>query len=86
MLRTRSPRPSTAAVLAEIRSLLRDELGNISATLRRLERGALMHLDFQSVANDQLDRVLVRLVKIERAVGICEQPIAPRISRHRALD
>jgi uncharacterized protein YjbI with pentapeptide repeats len=83
--RTRPRRPSTMAVLAEIRSLLRDELGDISATLRRLERGALMQLDIQSVTADQLERVLVRLVKLERAVGICEQPVAPRIGRRWPL-
>jgi hypothetical protein len=82
----RPRRPSTAAVLSEIRSFMRDELGNVSATLRRMERGTRTQLDFQTVTNDQLERVLVRLVKLERAVGVVEQPQTPHIRRRRPLD
>jgi hypothetical protein len=71
MLRTRPRRPS--AILSQIRTLMQDDIGNVTATLRRIERGALTQLQFQEVTNDQLGRVLERLVKIERAVGICEQ-------------
>jgi len=84
MLRTRPRRPS--AILSQIRTLMQDDIGNVTATLRRIERGALTQLQFQEVTNDQLGRVLERLVKIERAVGICEQPQAPRISRRRPTE
>jgi hypothetical protein len=84
--RTRPRRPLTAAVLAEIRALVQDGLGDVSATLRRLERGARTQLDIQSVTADQLANVLARLVKIERHLELVETPQAPRISRRRPLD
>jgi hypothetical protein len=84
--RTGPRRPSTTALLSEIRSLLHHELGNVAASLRRIERGARVQLDIQSVTADQLELVLARLVKLERAVGVVEQPKAPRISRHRLLE
>jgi hypothetical protein len=82
----RPRRPSTAAVLSEIRSFMRDELGNVSATLRRIERGARAQLDVQSVTNDQLERVLIRLVRLERALGVIEQPQTPHVRRRRPSD
>ena len=82
----RPRRPSTAAVLSEIRSFMRDELGNVSATLRRIEHGTRTQLDFQTVTNDQLERVLVRLVRLERALGVVEQPQTPHVRRRRPLD
>jgi hypothetical protein len=85
VLHARPRRPSTAAVLAEVRSLLRSEFGNVTVSLRQLERGSHMQLDIQSVTADQLERVLVRLVKIERHVELVESPQAPRISRRRPL-
>jgi hypothetical protein len=83
VLRTRPRRPSTAALLAELRGLVRDGLGDVSATLRRIERGAFTQLQFQSVTADQLERVLVRLVRLERSLGVVEQPEAPRPTRAR---
>jgi bifunctional non-homologous end joining protein LigD len=38
--RARARRPSTVAILSEVRSLLQDGLGDIAASLRRVERGA----------------------------------------------
>jgi hypothetical protein len=85
VLRARPRRPSTAAMLGEIRALLQDELGNICVALRRIDRGALTQLQFQEVTNDQLGRVLERLVRIERHLDLVESPEAPRISRRRPL-
>jgi hypothetical protein len=47
MLRTRPRRPSTPAILSQIRTLMQDDIGNVTATLRRIERGALTQLQFQ---------------------------------------
>jgi hypothetical protein len=82
----RARRPSTAALLAEVRSLLHHELGNVGLSLRRIERGGRMQLEFQEVTNDALERVLLRLVRLERAAGVVEQPAAPRTDRRRPLD
>ena len=72
-------------VLSEIRALVRDGLGDVRLSLRRLERGARTQLGNQSVTADQLERVLVRLVRIERHLELAETPQAPRISRRRPL-
>jgi hypothetical protein len=85
VLHARPRRPSPAAVLSEIRSLLRSEFGNVTVSLRRLERGARTQLDIQSVISDQLANMLTRLVKIERHLELVETPQAPRISRRRPL-
>lgn len=85
-LHARPRRLSPAAVLSEIRSLLRSEFGNVSLSLRRIERGARAQLDVQSVTNDQLERVFIRLVRLERALGVVEQPQTPHVRRRRPLD
>jgi hypothetical protein len=72
-------------MLAELRRLLQHELGDVALSLRRIERGARVQLEFQEVTNDVLDRVLVRLVKLERAIGVVEAPKAPRTDRRRPL-
>jgi hypothetical protein len=72
-------------VLSQIRALLQDKFGNVSASLRRLEWGARTQLDFQTVTNDQFERMLVRLVKIERHLELVESPQPPRITRRRPL-
>ena len=38
-----------------------------------------MQLEFQEVTNDALERVPVRLVRLERGVGAVEAPRTPRI-------
>jgi hypothetical protein len=73
-------------VLSAIRSLLRSEFGNVSLSLRLIERGARAQLDVQSVTNDQLERVLIRLVRLERALGVVEQPQTPHVRRRRPSD
>ena len=73
-------------MLSEIRSLLRSEFGNVSLSLRRIERGARAQLDVQSVTNDQLERVLIRLVRLERALAVVEQPHTPHVRRLRPSD
>ena len=73
-------------MLAEVRSLLRSEFGNVSLSLRRIERGARAQLDVQSVTNNQLERVLIRLVRLERALGVVEQPQTPHVRRLRPSD
>jgi hypothetical protein len=73
-------------VLSEIRSLLRSQFGNVSLSLRRIERGARAQLDVQSVTNNQLERVLIRLVRLERALGVVEQPQTPHVRRRRPSD
>jgi len=86
VLHARPRRPPPAAVLSEIRSLLRSEFGNVSLSLRRIERGARAQLDVQSVTNDQLERVLIRLVRLERALAVVEQPQTPHVRRLRPSD
>jgi hypothetical protein len=54
--------------------------------LRRIERGSRTQLQFQEITNDALQAVLLRLVRLERAAGVVEQPAAPRTDRRRPLD
>ena len=73
-------------MLNEIRSLLRSEFGNVSLRLRRIERRARAQLDVPSVTDDQLERVLIRLARLERALGVVEQPQTPHVRRRRPFD
>ena len=81
----RPRRPLTAAMLAERRQLLHAELGNVTLSLRRIGHGARVQLGFQEITNDALERVMMRLVRLERAAGVVEAPQAPRTDRRRPL-
>jgi hypothetical protein len=72
-------------LLAELRRMLHSELGNVTLSLRRLERGSRTQLEFQEITNDALERVMLRLVRLERAAGVVERPTAPRTDRRRPL-
>ena len=45
-----------------------------------------MQLECQEVRNDALERVLVRLVRLERAAGVVEKPKASRPDRRRPFE
>jgi len=72
----RARRPSTAAMLAELRHLVRDELGAVVLQLRRIEQRA----DSENIA-----RLLRRLTAVERCLQLIEPTPAPRVSRRRPL-
>jgi hypothetical protein len=45
-----------------------------TVSLRRIERGARAQPEISSVTNDALERMMLRLVKLERAAGVVEGP------------
>ena len=72
-------------MVAEVRNLVRSEFRSVRLGLRQIERSASMQLQCQEITNDTLERVLRRLVRLERVVGLVEAPSEPRISWRQLL-
>jgi hypothetical protein len=81
----RPRRPSTYAILAELRRLLTEQGGTLSRGLRQIESVALAQAESLSDIAETLERVQARLVRIERAVFLVEVPTVPKHSRRRPL-
>jgi hypothetical protein len=71
-------------MLTELRRILNAELGNLTLSLWRIERGTRMQLQLQREAAGQLDGLITRSVRLERAIGVVEDPVAPRVSRRQS--
>jgi len=82
----RPPRPSTAALLSELRALMRAEFGSVVLSLRRIERHAGDQAGRRADDSEILANLLRRMTGIERTLALIEQPSAPRVSRRRPLD
>jgi hypothetical protein len=79
-------RPTTLAVLTDIRRLLNSDLPSLRQGQQQLQQGQLGAASLLSETNDLLQHLLGRVSKLERAAGIVEQPQAPRPARNRLFD
>jgi hypothetical protein len=82
--RFRPPSP-VMTMLAGLRQQLSDGLANIGIVLKRIE--ADMARTAGSTANlaEAVDQLRHRITALERASGLCEAPLTPRVSRRRPL-
>jgi hypothetical protein len=79
-------RPTTLAVLTDIRRLLTDDLPSLRHGQSQLRQGQHAQASLLSETNDLLQHLLGRIHKLERAAGLVEEPQAPRPSRNRLFD
>jgi hypothetical protein len=72
-------------MLAGLRQQLGDGLDTVKRTLTRIEGDIARTADSAADLAEAVDQLRVRITALERAVGICEAPMTPRISRRRPL-
>ncbi|MGA8754886.1 MAG: hypothetical protein WB611_00930, partial [Stellaceae bacterium] len=84
-LRQYRPPSPTLVLLAQIRTQVCDDLGGIRQKLDRIDGGLARHADVVTELTGLVERLVIRVVALERAVGICEAPVAPRPNRRRPV-
>jgi hypothetical protein len=80
-----SQHPSSLRLLAELRAIVDQRLGDVSLTLKAIERHVQRQSEDQAAATEHLDQLRVRMVALERHAGIRPAPELPRHSRRRPL-
>ena len=79
-------RPSpTLALLAELRSMLAALTADQSHRFRHLDRATGRQARTIAEIAEAFERILARLVAVERALGVCETPAAPRPTRRQPV-
>jgi hypothetical protein len=82
-----STRPTTLAVLTDIRRLLTADLPTLRHGQNQLRQGQHAQASLLSETNDLLQHMLGRIHKLERAAGLVEEPPqAPRPTRNKLFD
>ena len=79
------PRPTTLAVLSDIRRLLTDDLPTLRHGQNQLRQGQHAQASLLSETNDLLNHMLGRIHKLERAAGHVEEPQGSRAALTRRL-
>ena len=79
------PRPTTIAVLTDIRRLLTDDLPTLRHGQNQLRQGQHAQVSMLSETNDLLQHLLGRVSKLERTAGLVEEPQGPHPARSRRL-
>jgi hypothetical protein len=68
------PRPTTLNVLTDIRRVLNSDLATLRQGQQQIRQGQHSQASLLSETNDLLQNLVDRVSKLERAVGLVEQP------------